>query len=194
MKPVMDMLNVRYVIFRGTPPPDITPSFVGTDYWVLVNDRAMPRAFVPRRVQVITGSQARLNAMDRPDFDPADIAYVEQPIELPQDSVGTVEIVQDAYQRVILQAQMQTSGLIVLADRWDAGWRAYVNDVEVPILRVNHAIRGVMLDPGSSTIRFVYSPPGFVQGFTITGAGGICLLTWACVLIFRRRRDLNKQD
>jgi hypothetical protein len=62
------MLHVRYVIFRGTPPPDVNPSFVDADYWVWVNDRAMPRAFVPRRVQVIAEAQDRLDAMNRPDF------------------------------------------------------------------------------------------------------------------------------
>ncbi len=99
--------------------------------------------------------------MIRAEFDPSDLAYVEQPIKLSHDSAGTVEIVQEAYHHLTLRAQMQTSGLVVLADRWDAGWRAYVNDVEVPILRVNHAVRGVLAGPGTSTIRFVYLPAGF---------------------------------
>jgi hypothetical protein len=189
--PVLDMLNVRYVIFRGSPPPDVKPSFVDTDYWVWVNERAMPRAFVPRRVQVIAEEQARLDAMNRPDFNPSDIAYVEQPIELSHDSAaGKVEIVKDSYHHLTLLAQMQTSGLVVLADRWDSGWRAYVNDVEVPILRVNHAVRGVLMGPGKSTIRFVYLPSGFLVGLAITAAGGICLLTWAFVLVFRGRQAL----
>jgi hypothetical protein len=189
--PVLDMLNVRYVIFRGTPPPDVNPSFVDTDYWVLMNDRAMPRAFVPRHVEVIAEAQARLHAMTRVEFDPSDIAYVEQPIGLSHDSAGTVEIVKDSYRHLTLRAQMQTSGLVVLADRWDAGWRAYVNDVEVPILRVNHAVRGVLAGPGTSTIRFDYFPPGFFLGLAITAAGGICLLAWACVIISGGRRASN---
>jgi hypothetical protein len=192
--PVLDMLHVRYVIFRGTPPPDVQPSFVEADYWVWVNDRAMPRAYVPRRVQVIAESQARLDAMNRPDFDPSDIAYVEQPIELSHDSAGAAEVVNDSYHRLTLRAKMQTSGLVVLADRWDSGWRAYVNDVEVPILRVNHAVRGVLVGPGTSTIRFVYLPAGFLVGLAITAAGVICLLTWAFAIIYGRRSDLSKRS
>jgi len=192
IKPVLDMLNVRYVIFRGTPPPEVKPSFVGTDYWVHVNDRALPRAFIPRRVQVIADEQARLRAMDRPDFDPKETAYVGQPVELSNDIEGTVEIASDTYQRVTLQARMETSGLVVLADRWDSGWRAYIDDVEVPILRVNHAIRGILVDPGTSTIRFVYFPSNFFLGLAIAGVGGIGFLIWAGVLIFKRRQTLNK--
>jgi uncharacterized membrane protein YfhO len=85
---------------------------------------------------------------------------------------------------------MQTSGLVVLADRWDSGWRAYVNDAEVPILRVNHAVRGVLVGPGASRIRFVYLPARFFIGLAIAAAGGICLLTWACVLIYKSRQVL----
>lgn len=191
--PVLDMLNVRYVIFRGTPPPDVKPSFVDTDYWVWVNDKAMPRAYVPRRVQVITYAQALLNAMNRPDFDPGEIAYVEQPIELTKDSAGSVEILKDDYHRMTLMARMQTPGLVVLADRWDSGWRSYVNDVEVPILRVNYAIRGVLVGPGTSTIRFEYLPSGFFKGLAITAPGVICLLAWSFIVIFRNRRALNSE-
>ena len=186
------MLSVRYVIFRGTPPPDANPSFVDTDYWVWVNERAMPRAFVPRRVQVITGEKARLDAMNRPDFDPREIAYAEQPVDLAEEGAGTVEMVNDEHQRVTLRAQMKTAGLVVLADRWDSGWRAYVNDAEVPILRINHAIRGVLVGPGTSTIRFVYLPAKFFVGFVFTAAGGICLLAWAGTIVFWRRRNRNK--
>ena len=186
--PVLDMLNVRYVIFRGTPPPDVKPSFVDTDYWMFVNNRAMPRAFVPRHVEVIAEAQARLHAMTRVEFDPSDIAYLEQPIGLSGASEGTVRIVEGTLNRLTLRARMKTPGLVVLADRWDSGWRAYVNDAEVPIIRVNHAVRGVLVGSGASTIRFVYLPAGFFVGIVITAAGGICLLTWACVLIFRGRQ------
>ena len=187
--PVLDMLSVRYVIFRGAPPPDVTPWFADSDYWVLMNDRAMPRAWVPRRVEVIAEPKARLHEMTRAEFDPRETAYLEQPAGLSQDGKGTVEVVSDTYNRLTLQARMQTSGLVVLADRWDSGWRAYVNDAEVPILRVNHALRGVVAGPGASTIRFVYLPTGFLLGLAITTPAAICILIWAGLLISRRRRS-----
>ena len=46
--PVLDMLGVRYVVFRGTPPPSVKPAFQGNDYWVLINSNALPRTFVPK--------------------------------------------------------------------------------------------------------------------------------------------------
>jgi hypothetical protein len=190
--PVLDMLNVRYVIFRGTPPPDANASFVDADYWVLVNDRALPRAFVPKRVEVIADPKTRLHAMTRVEFDPRDLAYVETSIGLSHNSEGTVELVEDTNNSLTLLARMKTPGLVVLADRWDSGWRAYVNGADAPILRVNHAVRGVLVGPGTSTIRFVYLPAGFFAGLAIAAPGGIGLSAWACVLVYRRRKASNK--
>ncbi len=185
--PVLDMLSVRYIIFRGSPPPEVTPSFVDTDYWVMVNDKAMPRAFVPRRVEVIAEAKDRLHAMTRVEFDPGDVAYVEEPIPISGKSEGAVEIAEDTINTLTLIARMKTPGLVVLADRWDAGWRAYVNGAEVPIVRVNHAVRGIVVSPGTSTIRFVYLPAKLFVGLPISAAGGIGFLVWAWILISRNR-------
>ena len=49
LSPILDLLNVHYVIFRGTPPAGLRPDFQGDDYWVMTNTHALPRAFVPAR-------------------------------------------------------------------------------------------------------------------------------------------------
>ena len=33
LHPILDMLGVEYVIFRGRPGKDLKPEFVGDDYW-----------------------------------------------------------------------------------------------------------------------------------------------------------------
>jgi hypothetical protein len=49
--PVMNMLNVRYFIFRGSPEPFIKPMLQDFDYWVLENKEALPRRHAARRNQ-----------------------------------------------------------------------------------------------------------------------------------------------
>jgi hypothetical protein len=53
--PVMNMLNVRYFIFRGSPEPFIKPMLQDFDYWILENKEALPRVYVPARVEVVIG-------------------------------------------------------------------------------------------------------------------------------------------
>jgi uncharacterized membrane protein YfhO len=80
--------------------------------------------------------------------------------------------------RVTLAVQMETPGLVVLADRWDKGWHAYLNGQEVPILHANHAIRGVVVSAGAGTLEFRYEPASFMWGLGLSGLGALILLAW----------------
>ena len=124
LPPVLDMLDVRYVILRGTPPSFMHPPFQSDDYWVLVNSNALPRAFVPRTVKTVAAGQ-ELKEVASPQFNPADVALTTSPVELPARCRGTVQITNEIPTRIRISAQMETPGLIVLADNWDKGWRAF---------------------------------------------------------------------
>ena len=47
LPPVLDLLGVRYVIFRGEPPPETRPVFQSPDYWVLENQRRPAASLCP---------------------------------------------------------------------------------------------------------------------------------------------------
>ncbi len=178
LSPILDMLGVRYVIFRGTPPPGIHPAFQGTDYWVMVNRAALPSAFVPRRTQVVRDASSRLEKLGSAQFDPQDVAYVESPVRFSGPCRGTAKILRDTPDRVTLSVQMETPGLVVLADRWDKGWRAWLNGHPAQILRVNQALRGVEAPPGASTIEFRYEPASFEWGLALFGVAVLVLAGW----------------
>jgi len=184
LSPVLDLLGVRYVIFRGQPPLGTQPAFSGTDYWVLTNSRALPRAFVPRHVQTIPDRKARLQELAASGFDPRETGYVEQPLSLPEDGRGTAQILNETPNRITLQVAMESPGLLVLADRWDPGWQARLNGKAVPILRANHALRGVVVPAGKATLEFFYRPASMQLGFKLAAVGFVALCVW---VIFLRR-------
>jgi len=124
LPPVLDLLNVRYVILRGPPPPFMHPAFQSDDYWVLVNSNAQPRVFVPRMVKTVAAGQ-ELEELASPQFNPADVALMISPVALPAQCRGTVQITSEIPTRIRVSAQMETPGLIVLADNWDKGWRPF---------------------------------------------------------------------
>ena len=144
LPPILDMLAVRDVLFRGEPGPGVHPAMAGDSYWIMENAMALPRAFVPRQVDVVADDQERLKRMAAADFNPRQIAYVEAPLErsLPETCRGEARIVNETPTRVTISLDMDTPGLVVLADLWDRGWRAYLDGQRVPVLRANHAVRG----------------------------------------------------
>ena len=179
LSPVLDMLNVRYVIFRGLPPEGIRPDFTSPDYWVLTNWNSLPRVFVPSQVETIIGNQRRLARLAGADFNPRQMAFVEQRVQLPAECRGSAEIVREFPTRVTISYDMETVGLVVLADLWDSGWNAYCKGEPVPILRTNHAIRGVVVPAGKGTLEFRYEPASLTWGWRLCGLALVVLLGWA---------------
>jgi hypothetical protein len=188
--PVLDMLGVRYAIFRGDPPPSIHPLFQSHDYGVLVNSNALPRVFVPRSVATTTSDREELAALASPQFDPAGVAYVETPVEVPGLCRGTAEITNEVPTRIRVSVRMETPGMVVLADRWDKGWRAYWNGSRVPILRVNYAVRGVVVPAGTGTLEFIYKPGSLVLGLWLAGLAVIIVFCWPGIAAVNRTRKL----
>jgi hypothetical protein len=188
ISPILDMLAVRYLIFRETPPSGVQPALSGADYWVLDNPAALPRAFIPRRVEFVADDDLRLQRLARPDFDARDLAYVESPVTLPSACEGTARIVKETPTRITISVQMQTPGMVVLADLWDKGWHASLNGKPVPILRANHALRGVLVPGGPGTLEFCYAPRSFAFGLALSALAGVVLLGWLAIVVQRSRK------
>jgi hypothetical protein len=187
LPPILDLLGVRYVIFRGTSLPEIHSNFQSPDYWVLENQSALPRAFVPQRVEVVEDDKATLRNLTRPEFDPREVAYVETPVVLPSDCHGVVEIGDEIPTRIVVRARMETPGLLVLADPWDRGWLAYLDGKQVPILRTDYAIRGIVLPAGSSIVEFQYNSATVRCAFQLAGTAAAILLIWLGIAVWHER-------
>lgn len=180
LSPILDMFGVRYVVFRGSPPQGIVPHLAGGDYWVMANPRALPRAFVPERVETIADDKQRMQKLAAPDFDPRRVAYVESdsPINLPSLCHGSVSIAKEIPKEITLAAEMETPGLVVVADLWDKGWNAYLDGTQVPILRANHAIRGIVVPAGTHAVLLRYEPASLTWGLRLLGLAAMGWVAW----------------
>jgi hypothetical protein len=190
LSPIMDMLNVRYVVFRGAPPPNVKPAFSGFDYWAVKNDKALPRVYVPEHIETVADDGSRLKLLSAVGFDARQVAYVGSPIDLPATCHGSAWIEEETPLRIAVSFDMATSGLLVLADRYDVGWKAYLNGKQVPVLRTNHAIRGVVVPAGKGTVHFRYEPRSLAIGAKLAGVAVIIWVIWSGV-VWRRTRLVN---
>ncbi len=179
--PITAMLGLRYLIHRGSPPPGEQPLFVSPDYWVTEVPGALPRAFVPKSVRTENDAQRRLSLLSQPDFDPAQVAYVEADPPLKLDGAeGSAAIAFELPTRVDIDVEMKTPGLVVLADLWEKNWKATLDGAPVEVLRADHALRGVRVPAGKGRLEFTYQPASFYRGVKIFLAG---LGAWAAWLL-----------
>ena len=77
-----------------------------------------------------------------------------------------------------MEADMETPGLVVLADQWHPGWKATADGQPTPVYRVNHAIRGIAVPRGKTTIVMRYDPQSFRSGRLVSLLAVALLLAW----------------
>jgi hypothetical protein len=191
LHPVMDMLGLRYLVVFGHLRQ---PAFEAGGFSVVVNQRALPKVWVPKQVTRLSSAQHVLQAMKSWEFAPADQAFVvDATIDLPGNCSGDVEVTQETPQRLALMASMQTPGLVVIGDRYDQGWEATLDGRPVPILCVNYLLRGVAVPAGPHTIELHYRPASFIYGvrlFQLAAFILILLSAWSCRHgLFRNRHS-----
>lgn len=93
-----------------------------------------------------------------------------------RSSAGTVTIVRHQPNEVLLRVRMVRQGYVILLDRYDSGWRAWVDGRPAPILRANLMFRAVQVNSGEHLVRFEYHQLGLRAGLAITAVTLILLL------------------
>jgi hypothetical protein len=193
--PILNSLNLRYIVGRGKPSPRPRKEpllFEGDDYWVYENPDALPRVYVPERVEVLKEAKTLTRLTDprsAVQFNPRALAYVETDPDLHENTRGTAEIVSETPREIHISADMESPGLLVLADQWYAGWNAYLNGNSLPVLLVNAAVRGVKLPAGHSDVVFRYEPTGWSRGLSTFVVAIFLLAAWSAVVTWRLRRN-----
>jgi hypothetical protein len=159
------------------------------------------RAYMVYRHQVVPLPDEQVRQMlDSTRFDGSTVLLQREPSEsvvAPQTATAArpinnaVRITNAENNRVVLRVQTTHKGYLVLADTYYAGWRAFVNGQEQPVLRANYVLRAVIVPAGASTVEFRFEPPLARLGAWISGGSFAALL--ACLLVLRLRRP-HKQN
>jgi hypothetical protein len=185
----LDMLNVKYVAYRVPNVPGIQ---------VVPNLSVLPRAYFVPAWRAVSDSDA-FRGIKAPGFDPRRLAYVSTPGiasggEISGDS-ATVSVIEAQetlrrYNRQTYVIDAPSRGVLVIADMWFPFWQVKVDGVKAPLLRVNFAFRGVLLEPGKHEVQLSYSSPWIRKGLLVSAASLICLLVfaWAAIRVLRTSR------
>jgi hypothetical protein len=119
-------------------------------------------------------------------WDPQREAIVEglRPEEIRRSTssgpVGEARLLEYAPTRIVAQADLAEPGYLILADRFDEGWSATVDDQSVPIARANGVERLVSVPAGSHVVTFSYAPFVFSLGI---GLSVIASVAWLGLLL-----------
>lgn len=86
-----------------------------------------------------------------------------------------------------LDTDQQT--VLFISIPYSKGWRAFDNDSEIPVFKVNESFVGLFLEPGTHRIQLSFTPPGFKAGVIASALGGV---GWLCLFIWERKKRHEK--
>jgi hypothetical protein len=197
---LLDLLGTRYLI--TTPDnPMVDPTWVprATDPAPRVyafpaggirdlppltayeNTTVLPRAFMVSRAEPEAGEADVLAQLVRTDLHTAATLADWEPDRdpVPNGAVGPVALRSHRPNRIDLELDGESGGLLVLADPWYPGWKCWVDGTEVPIWKADYAFRGVMVPSGAREVVFRFEPRSYRVGRVVSLAMlGVVLLAF----------------
>ena len=156
------------------------------DVAVFENTRALPRAWLASRAQVLSDEQmlSAIRTGKLPDgntWDPRQTALIEAALDFQSpaaaDPAARAEVTRHDPNRVDVKTTSSTASILILGDNHYPGWRTYVDGRAEETLRVDYNLRGVPLAAGEHRIEFVYRPKSVLIGLIIS------LLTAALIVL-----------
>ena len=184
---VLNMLNAKYVIqsdSEGNARASLNPEALGNAWFV--------EAFIP-----VASADEAIRALDtiRPEreavLNVSEFSDVK-PREAVVDSTAGITLTSYRPDKLVYRTQNPQEGLAVFSEMYyPHGWQAYIDGEAAPHFRVNYALRGMILPPGTHTVVFQFEPQVVRQGSRISLVSslllGLLLLGGAGFQVFRRR-------
>lgn len=193
---ILDLLSVRYLIYKKSEVPIKNPSNViwEDEHWYIEKrTTALPRAYIVYDVEVIKDDYALLQRLLDPSFNPKNRVILEQRPKAGYSPGAAGEAMIEKYeeQRVEIRAVTDKPSLLVFTDTYYPGWKAYIDDKETPIYRANYAFRAVEIPTGTYTVRFAYEPMSVTVGGWVT-IGSFAVYGLIVLLITKPRATIRK--
>ncbi|MFP5502093.1 MAG: YfhO family protein, partial [Candidatus Sericytochromatia bacterium] len=155
---------------------------------VFKNGRALPRAWRPGAVSVVTPETVDARLTSDPSFSPRDEALVEVPLAPRTWTGGATTARTVSFNRIRLQTSGTGPGLAVVSESYDPGWRAFAEGREFPVHRVDGLVLGVEVPPGDWEIELRYEPRLWRAGLAVSAFSALTLVAWGMRLRRRRQR------
>jgi hypothetical protein len=149
---------------------EVVPGYLGLiPATTLPADGDAFRLFAGARASL--GNDARLTPLDG-GMPRARIA----PVPGAETTAGSAAVLVDEPGRIVVEALVPGIRRLALTERFDGGWRVYVDGTAARPLRVDGDFLGASIQPGSHRVEFRFQPRSFTIGIALSAVGSLALL------------------
>ena len=191
---LLGAFNVKYLVsFRDLPERDIRlvgrfPQYLS---WLYEIKSVVPRAYMVSKFSVEKDSVKVLQRLSATEFDPLREVVVDSDVSLVPSATPSARVDIQRYENnaVTIATAANGESILVLADSFYPGWKAYVDGRETAILRANHFYRAVRLPGGVHQVEFRYEPRSFKIGAMISLATLVVMILISISVFMRQRKS-----
>ena len=165
--------NVSHLVsFRELPQKGVKleGQFPEAYSWLYRVDGTVPRLYVVSKSVVEKEPLQALRRLTQPDFDPLRQIVLDSVIPIHASQRLSAQAKFERYQNtlVTITARSNQDAILVFADSFYPGWKAFVDGKEAKIAKANYFFRAVALPKGNHRIEFKYEPWSFRLGLIIS--------------------------
>jgi hypothetical protein len=173
---VLNMLNTKYFIMPAQRE--------GEKEDVQINMEALGNAWFVQNVMKVNTADEEIDYLGNEAFDPATTAVVHQEYEgyigqSEYSSTGEIKLTEYRPNQLKYQTSSEEAQLAVFSEVWygpDKGWNAYIDDKPVEHIRVNYALRALVVPAGQHEIEFSFEPRSHAIGEKVSLAGSLVIV------------------
>ena len=186
---VLNMLNMKYLIYNPDAMPITNPSANGTQWLV-------------RKAVPVANSSEALHKVG--EIDTKHEVVVENSVQalLPasfgQDTTATITLKKYEPNDLVYSYKSSSDQVAIFSEiYYDKGWTAYVNGSKVPYFKADYLLRGIALKPGQYDIEFKFNPSSYSAGNTISYASSILLILFVLgggFVLWRKKSNVQPEE
>ena len=101
----------------------------------------------------------------------------------------SIELIDYHPERMSYRSETGSEQLAIFSEiYYRAGWKAYVNDKEVPLIRANYLLRAIFVPEGTNTIELRFEPQSYRYGKILAYIGSFILFVLLVYYLIRRKK------
>jgi uncharacterized membrane protein YfhO len=179
---VLNMLNMKYLIYNKEAAPMVNP-YANGNAWFVKNIKIAANA--NEEMKLVGEINTKTEMVVDKSF------ASELPTTLNADSSAHIALAKYEPNHLTYNFSSKTNQVAVFSEiYYDKGWNAYINGQKVPYVRANYLLRAMPLKAGSYEIEFKFEPKSYTVGNMLSLISSIILvLSILAYLFFQWRKS-----
>jgi len=181
---VLNMLNMKYLIYNKEAAPIINPHANG-NAWFVSNIRIAENANEEMKMVGEINTKREIVV---------DKAFASQlPSRLVTDTTAHIALIKYEPNDLVYKFSSKTDQMAVFSEiYYEKGWNAYINGNKVPYVRANYLLRAMPLKAGNYDIEYKFEPTAYSLGNAIALISSLLLILSLLGYIFLQWKKSKK--